>query len=46
MLSGKHVGLRAIELADLPQLLEWRNKPEFRQYFREYRELNTEQQRR
>jgi RimJ/RimL family protein N-acetyltransferase len=46
MLSGKHVGLRAIELADLPQLLEWRNKPEFRQYFREYRELNAEQQRR
>lgn len=46
MLSGKYVGLRAIELADLPQLLEWRNKPEFRQYFREYRELNTEQQRR
>lgn len=45
MLSGKHVGLRAIELADLPQLLEWRNKPEFRQYFREYRELNAEQQR-
>lgn len=46
MLSGKHVGLRAIELADLPQLLEWRNKPELRQYFREYRELNAEQQRR
>ena len=46
MLSGKNVGLRAIELVDLPQLLEWRNKPEFRRYFREYRELNAEQQRR
>ncbi len=44
MLKGKYVGLRAIENADLPQLLEWRNKPEYRRFFREYRELNSEQQ--
>lgn len=44
MLKGKYVGLRAIEKADLPQLLEWRNKPEYRRFFREYRELNSEQQ--
>lgn len=44
MLSGNIVGLRAIEEYDLPILLEWRNKPEFRQFFREYRELNMEDQ--
>lgn len=44
MLTGEHVGLRAIERHDLPQLLEWRNRPEFRRYFREYRELAMEQQ--
>lgn len=40
MLSGQHVGLRAIEEADLEQLLAWRNIPEFRQYYRESRELS------
>jgi len=45
MLIGCHVGLRAIELDDLYQLLEWRNKPSFRRFFREYRELSKEQQR-
>ncbi|MFJ9463541.1 GNAT family N-acetyltransferase [Viridibacillus arvi] len=44
MLTGTYVGLRAIERKDLTQLLEWRNKPELRLYFREYRELNTENQ--
>lgn len=44
MLRGEHVGLRAIERHDLPQLLAWRNRPEFRRYFREYRELGMEQQ--
>lgn len=44
MLSGRHVGLRAIEREDLPQLLAWRNRPEYRRYFREYRELGSEQQ--
>jgi RimJ/RimL family protein N-acetyltransferase len=44
MLQGKVVGLRAIEREDLPQLLAWRNRPEFRRYFREHRELSREQQ--
>jgi RimJ/RimL family protein N-acetyltransferase len=41
VLKGKYVGLRVIEKDDLPVLLEWRNKPEYRRYFREYRELNS-----
>lgn len=44
MLSGKKVGLRAIDKTDLPMLLQWRNQPEYRRYFREYRELNFVQQ--
>lgn len=44
MLKGTYTGLRAIEPADLPQLLKWRNKPEYRRYFREYRELGMEHQ--
>ncbi len=34
-----------MEEEDLPQLLEWRNDPQFRRFFREYRELNHAQQR-
>ena len=41
MLKGQYVGLRAIEKDDLPILLQWRNQPEYRQFFREYRELNS-----
>lgn len=41
MIKGKIIGLRAIEKADLPLLLEWRNTEENRKYFREWRELNT-----
>lgn len=44
MLKGAITGLRAIEREDLPQLLAWRNRPEYRRYFREYRELGTVQQ--
>lgn len=44
MLIGKTVGLRAIERNDLKQLLEWRNQPDYRKYFREYRELNMDNQ--
>ena len=44
MLKGKFTGLRAIERADLPLLMEYRNKPEYRRYFREYRELSMENQ--
>ena len=44
MLKGEKVGLSAIGEADLKILLDWRNKSEYRQYFREYRELNMSQQ--
>jgi RimJ/RimL family protein N-acetyltransferase len=44
MLTGTNIGLRAIEEGDLEQLLIWRNKPKFRCFFREYRELNLVQQ--
>jgi RimJ/RimL family protein N-acetyltransferase len=44
MIKGKLTSLRAIEKDDLAQLLIWRNENEFRKYFREYRELNYEQQ--
>lgn len=40
MIKGDIVGLRAIEEKDLGILLEWRNKPDYRVFFREFRELN------
>lgn len=46
MIEGTHTALRAIERADLPQLLLWRNRPDFRRNFREYRELSMAQQER
>lgn len=45
MIEGQHTALRAVEEGDLSQLLDWRNQPQLRRYFREYRELNTTQQR-
>lgn len=36
--------LAAIEREDLDILKEWRNNPELRQYFREYKELSSEDQ--
>ncbi len=44
MIKGKYIGLRAIEREDLKQLMDWRNNPEFRKYFREHRELNITMQ--
>ena len=44
MIKGKHTALRAIEREDLLHLLSWRNEPDLRKYFREYRELNYQQQ--
>jgi RimJ/RimL family protein N-acetyltransferase len=46
VIKGESVGLRAIERADLPTLLAWRNAPGFRRNFREYRELGADQQER
>lgn len=45
MIIGNKVGLRAIEEKDLSELLTWRNNPEFRLYFREFKELNSTNQR-
>lgn len=44
MISGNKIGLRAIEKADLPILRDWRNREDFRQFFREYREIGSENQ--
>lgn len=44
MIVGKFVGLRAIEHDDLYKFLEWRNKPDLRKNFREYKELNFSNQ--
>jgi hypothetical protein len=44
MLDGVRTSLRAIEREDLVTLLEWRNRPQFRRHFREYRELSGAQQ--
>ncbi len=44
MLKGKIIGLRAIEESDLEPLLAWRNRPQLRRYFREYRELSLTNQ--
>ncbi len=44
MLKGKQVYLCALERADLPYLMEWRNRAGFRKHFREYREINSDMQ--
>ncbi|MCI8949016.1 MAG: GNAT family N-acetyltransferase [Lachnospiraceae bacterium] len=44
MLKGKQIYLCALEREDLPYLMNWRNQEEFRKYFREYREINSDMQ--
>lgn len=44
MIKGSKVQLLAVEREHLKQLLDWRNNPEFRKHFREYRELSMAQQ--
>ena len=44
MLKGNMISLRPVEKEDLEQLVKWRNNSDFRKHFREYRELNMEQQ--
>lgn len=46
MLMGSKVVLRALSEDDLPQLMKWRNIPDFKRNFREYRELNLDMQKR
>jgi RimJ/RimL family protein N-acetyltransferase len=45
MIPGSGVGLRALEEEDLPRLRDWRNRPHYKKFFREYRELNMSSQR-
>ena len=42
MIIGKKVILEVPEKKHLTKMLEWRNNPEFRQYYREYRVLTYE----
>ena len=44
MIKGEKVYLKAIEREDLPYLIDWRNRTDFRKYFREYREINSDMQ--
>jgi len=44
MIKGKKIILDSVEEKHLPLLLEWRNDPNFRQYYREYRVFTIEQQ--
>lgn len=44
MFKGEKIYLDAIRREDLPKLMEWRNLPDYRKYFREYRELNPDMQ--
>lgn len=46
MLRGKHAILRAIEPGDLEPLRLWRNDPQLRRNFREYREISPADQQR
>lgn len=41
MIKGKLTGLRAIEKEDLNKFLKWRNNPNLRKNFREFKELNS-----
>lgn len=44
MLKGEKVILVKPNRDDMPLLLEWRNNPDYRKYYREYRESNLEDQ--
>jgi RimJ/RimL family protein N-acetyltransferase len=46
VIAGTITGLRAVEREDLATLLAWRNRPDFRRFFREYRELGADHQER
>lgn len=44
MFKGQKIYLDAVNKEDLPSLMYWRNLPEYRKHFREYRELNMDMQ--
>lgn len=45
MLKGEKVYLDTIEPNDLETLRKWRNLPNYRKFFREYQEINSDMQR-
>jgi hypothetical protein len=44
MINGDKVYLCSIEREDLEQLRVWRNRSDYRMFFREYREINQDMQ--
>lgn len=44
MIKGEKVYLVSIEREDLPLLREWRNRTDYRKYFREYKEISSDMQ--
>lgn len=44
MIKGEKVYFTAINKGSIYQLMEWRNNPELRKYFREYREISDTMQ--
>jgi len=44
MLRGKKIHLTSVERESLEQMRNWRNQPEMRKYFREYREISKDMQ--
>tara|TARA_R100000664_G_C2681400_1_gene89251 strand:- start:40 stop:588 length:549 start_codon:yes stop_codon:yes gene_type:complete len=44
MILGENIILSAVEEKHLLKLMEWRNNPEFRKYYREYRVIGYEHQ--
>lgn len=44
MLQGKKTRLVSVKRCNLERLRNWRNEPELRKYFREYREISPEMQ--
>lgn len=44
MISGNKIYLTAVSKNSIQQLMNWRNSPELKKYFREYREISDEMQ--
>lgn len=44
MIKGNKIILTKVERENLEQLKQWRNTPELKKYFREHRELNSDNQ--
>ena len=44
MIKGKKIFLTSVEEDSLEQMRNWRNEPELRKYFREYREISQTMQ--